>query len=88
MPLVIEHLKAHYEVRKVEFGVLYRWRPECVTIECDCGQKQSLTASRKGCAECGVDHESIVKEMVDVRPEDKVEHPWRFLQPHMPTRGT
>jgi hypothetical protein len=37
-------------------------RPEQVLVECQCGQRLSLTASTTSCAECGTDHELAVKE--------------------------
>jgi hypothetical protein len=52
----IECAQARYEVQDVEFGKVYKWRPGCIVIECQCGQRLSLTASTTSCAECGTDH--------------------------------
>jgi hypothetical protein len=60
-------------------------------VECDCGEKLFLTTSSgKVCGECGANHEAIVEEVLDVRPEDEVEHPWRSSEDpyYMPIRGT
>jgi hypothetical protein len=86
---VIERVKAHYEVHEVEMGIVYRWCPERAVVECECGEKLSLTAAKTACGECGADHADIVEEVVDFRPEDKVDHPWRSLHPYYaPARGT
>jgi hypothetical protein len=42
---IIEYVQARYEVENVEFGKVYKWRPESVVLECECGDKPSLTAS-------------------------------------------
>jgi hypothetical protein len=74
---VIERAKAHYEVLEVELGLVYRWCPESVVIECNCGERLTLTASRTTCGVCGAEHASIAQEVLEVRPEDKADHPWR-----------
>ena len=78
---VIERVEAHYELQATEKGTLYRWCPESVVIECECGERATLSASRSACGECEADHESLIEEVLDVRQEDKVEHPWRFVRP-------
>jgi hypothetical protein len=87
---VIEHVKACYEIQDVEVGKVYRWCPESVVIECDCGETLALTASRTACGGCGADHAAITEEVLDPDGrEDKVDHPWRSLHPYyVPTRGT
>jgi hypothetical protein len=92
---VIERVQAHYEVQDVEMGKVYRWCPESVVVECECGKKQTLTASKNACGECGADHRVIVDEVLDaLGPEDHeeeevIEHSWRSLRPYYaPTRGT
>jgi hypothetical protein len=40
---ILEHVNAHYEVQGLEMGTVYRWCPESVVIECECGEKPSLT---------------------------------------------
>jgi hypothetical protein len=86
---VIERVKAHYEVHQVEMGTVYRWCPESVVIECVCGERPTLSASKTVCAECEADHEATTEEVLDVRQEDKVDHPWRSVRPYyVPTWGT
>jgi hypothetical protein len=87
MTQIIERVKAHYEVVEVELGVVYRWCPESVVIICNCGKRLALTASRTTCNVCGAGHASIAQEVLEVRAEDKVDHPWRSLKPYYtPTR--
>ncbi len=89
MTRIIERVEAHYEVHEMEMGIVYSWRPESVVVECDCGERATLTASRTACGECGADHEAATEEVLDVRQQDKVEHPWRSVRPYYaPTRGT
>jgi hypothetical protein len=84
---VIERLDAHYEVRDVQIGKVYRWCPEKVVVECDCGQRLTLDASVTVCEECGEDHALLILQVLDPRPECEIEYPWRYLQPYTPTRG-
>ena len=93
MAKVIEHVQAHYEVIDVEMGKVYRWHPESVVVECgECGENQTLTASKHACEECGADHRLLVEEVLEARPEEEeevIDHPWRSLRPYYaPTRGT
>ncbi len=78
---VIERVAAHYDVREVEFGRVYRWCPEGVVVECDCGEMVTLTSSMTTC-ECGADHAALVEDQEEVvghrMPEDdETLHPWR-----------
>jgi hypothetical protein len=76
---VIECAQARYEVQDVELGKVYKWRPERIVIECLCGQRLSLTASKTTCVECGTDHELAVKEaLTDGHQSDQTLHPWRY----------
>ena len=77
---VVEHLEGHYEAQEVPFGVVYRWCPECVVIECDCGERLTLTSSMATCGECSADHGAVVREEMAIgrRLEDKDAHPWRY----------
>ena len=85
----IVRVAAHYEVQDVEMGTVYRWCPESAVVDCDCGEELALTASRTTCVQCGADHAAFVAEVLEVRPVDKVEHPWRSEDPYyMPIRGT
>ena len=76
---VIECARARYEVQDVELGKVYKWRPERVVVECQCGQRPSLTASTASCAECGTDHVLAVTEAsTDGHQSDQTLHPWRY----------
>jgi hypothetical protein len=86
---ILGHVKANYEVQGLEMGTVYRWCPESVVIECECGEKPSLAASRTTCSGCGANHMALTEEVLDIRQEDKVEYPWRSLRPYyLPIRGT
>ncbi len=39
----IERARAGYDAREVEYGVVYRWCPASVLVECDCGERAVLT---------------------------------------------
>ena len=41
MAKVIERVQSRYEVEEVEFGKVYKWCPEHIVVECQCGQKLS-----------------------------------------------
>ena len=53
---IIKRVQERYEIEDVEFGKVYRWRPESLVVKCDCGEEQSLTASKNACAGCGADY--------------------------------
>jgi hypothetical protein len=57
-----EHTEAGYDVQEVEMGEVYTWRPESIVVECDCGERPTLTASATTCAACGADHAVAVSE--------------------------
>lgn len=77
----IEHTEASYEVQEVEMGQVYTWRPESVEVDCDCGDRPTLTASTTTCGGCGADHETAASEGLDgERLGDKAAHPWRYTE--------
>ena len=49
MTTVIERTQGHYEVQETSYGKAYVWCPECVVVECDCGERPILTASQSTC---------------------------------------
>ena len=79
---VIERVQPRYEVQEVAFGKVYKWRPEHIVIECQCGQRLSLTASTASCVECATDHRLAVREASTDRRyhSDQTLHPWRFVE--------
>ena len=67
-----------YKVQEVGFGVMYRWYPERIFAECDCGQKPLLTSSCTACG-CGADHTSAIRRELSARQlDDEKLHPWRY----------
>jgi hypothetical protein len=90
---VIECVQAHYEVQDVEMGKVYRWRPQSVVVQYEeCGENQTLSASKHACEKCGTDHRPVVEEVLEAHIDgdgEEVDHPWRTLRPYyVPTRGT
>ena len=78
---VIERSEGHYDAQKVQFGTVYRWCPECVVVECDCGERLTLTHSESTCPACGADHASIVREELAARRVgDETLHPWHYAE--------
>jgi hypothetical protein len=79
MPPYSTHNLPDAIVQDVEFGKVYKWRPERIVLECECGKRLSLSVSRTSCIECGRDHELAVKEASTNRPQsDQILHPWRY----------
>jgi hypothetical protein len=79
MVRVIERSGGRYDVQEVEFGRVYRWCPECVVIECDCGEMTILTSSEATCR-CGTDHIALVRGELDRRLGEEELHPWRYAK--------
>jgi hypothetical protein len=85
---IIEHAKGHYETQDVEYGRVYRWHPESITVECEeCGRrstytKSTLVSSLITC-ECGKDHSASIREelVFQVLDEDEDLYPWRYQHP-------
>jgi hypothetical protein len=76
------HTEAHYDVQEIEMDQVYTWRPESVVVECDCGERLTLTATATTCGACGSDHEAAVREGLDgERLGDEAAHPWRYGRP-------
>ena len=79
MATVVERTEGRYEVQEVEFGKVYRWCPECIVIECDCGESPTLNRSMTAC-ECGADYAATVQELVSLRSNEEALHPWRYAE--------
>ena len=83
MTTMIERTEGHYEVQKSSYGEAYVWCPECVVVECDCGERPVLSASETVCG-CGTDHAALVREVLASRsaphPWDAEYHEWRKKQ--------
>ncbi|CAN5652351.1 hypothetical protein BH24ACT21_BH24ACT21_13130 [soil metagenome] len=86
MATVIGQTGGHYEVEKVPYGKSYAWCPDCVVVQCDCGERLELTALETTCG-CGADHAVLVQGELESRvgseedPRLKEEHDrWREKQ--------
>jgi hypothetical protein len=67
-----------YKAQELQFGVAYRWYPERIFAECDCGHKPILTSSHTTCGG-GADHASNIRRELSARQqEDEKLHPWRY----------
>ena len=78
---IIESTGGCYEVQDVEFGKVYKWCPENVVAECDCGERLALTRLETTCERCGTDHAAMVHEaLADQRMGDENVHPWRYAR--------
>jgi hypothetical protein len=80
---IIERVQAHYEVHEVPFGITYEWHPAYVALECDCGQKVTLsaTSTTTTCSGCGADlGDAFVHDLQERedRLPDKLSHPWFY----------
>ncbi len=79
MTRVIERAQAGYEATEVEYGVVYRWCPASVLVECECGERARLTRTEAVCPGCGKEHAVVLREESEAgRLKEAVEqHPWR-----------
>ena len=78
----IERAGGYYEVQEVEFGRVYKWRSESVAVECDCGERFTLTGPVAVCQWCGAEHAVTFREELDdrSRSRDEALHPWRYAR--------
>jgi hypothetical protein len=79
---IIERVQAHYEVHEVPFGKTYEWHPATVALECDCGEKVTLSATSTitTCRRCGADLYTFVRDISkrEGRLPDRLTHPWFY----------
>jgi hypothetical protein len=82
MVQILQRLQARYESREMPFGKVYEWHPVCVALECDCGEKVTLsaTSTTTTCSRCGAELGSFA---VDIRERegrlpDNLTHPWFY----------
>jgi hypothetical protein len=77
MTTVIERVEGHYEVHELSQGKGYTWCPECVVVECECGERLLLTLSEPTCR-CGANHISVVrKELALLGSCAEPQAPWQ-----------
>jgi hypothetical protein len=77
---VVECIGERYELQDAEMGIVYKWCPAIVTVECGCGERLTLTPSRTTCARCGADHTHVFAEVLGIGMEDEGHSPWRSLR--------
>ncbi len=76
---ITESVAGHYEAEEITFGVVYRWYPGSLLMECGCSKVLALTRSLSTCSECGADHAPVVREeLAGQCSEDEALHPWRY----------
>jgi hypothetical protein len=90
---ILERLEEHCEVQEVPFGRVYKWCPQSVVVECDCGEslilKTSVVLSNfKALCHCGaaptVDiQEGCQSHLLEVSRQtledyEEHHHPWRY----------
>jgi hypothetical protein len=82
MARIVKAIAAHYETHEVPFGRSYEWHPEYIIVECECGQKLTLTSTSNlpSCPQCGVDYGSLVRDIRhrEKRLRDEDDHPWHY----------
>ncbi len=80
MVQIIERVQARYGAREVPFGITYEWHPAYVALECDCGEKVTLSATSTitTCPQCGADLGTFVHDISERegRLPDRLTHPW------------
>src|SRR5215217_6846988 len=61
MVQILERVQAHYESREMLFGKVYEWHPATLALECECGEKVTLSATSSSttttttCSRCGAE---------------------------------
>jgi hypothetical protein len=82
MVQILEHVQAHYESCEVPFGKVYAWHPDSLVLECDCGEKVTLsaTSTTSTCGRCGADLGAFVHDIRERegRVPDNLTHPWFY----------
>ena len=82
MVQILQRVQAHYESREMPFGKVYEWHPAYVDLECDCGEKVTLTATSTTttCSRCGADLGTFFYEIRERegRLPDNLTHPWFY----------
>jgi hypothetical protein len=83
MVQILERVQARYESREMPFGKVYEWHPAAVALECECGEKVTLSATSSTtstCARCGAELGTFVHAIRERegRLPDKLAHPWFY----------
>jgi hypothetical protein len=56
MVRVIKRIEAQYKAREMEFGAVHAWCHERLVLQCECGERPTLTGSVTACDGCGTDY--------------------------------
>jgi hypothetical protein len=79
---ITERVEAHYEACEVPFGKIYEWHPAHIALECDCGEKVTITATSTitTCPRCAADLGGFVHDIQERegRLPDNLTHPWFY----------
>src|SRR5215207_3906453 len=84
MVQILERINAHYESREMPFATVYEWYPASVDLECECGEKVTLSATSSSttstCSRCGADLDTFVHDIREREATlpDKLTHPWFY----------
>src|ERR687896_570451 len=82
MVQILQSVQAQYESREMPFGKVYEWHPASVDLECDCGEKVTLSATGTTtmCSRCGAELGTFVYEIREREATlpDKLTHPWFY----------
>jgi hypothetical protein len=81
MVRVLECVGAHYEAQDVPRARVYRWCPATVSLECECGERLTLTSSTTTCFRCRTDHKDVFEDVLETHTEeDEGHHPRQSLR--------
>jgi hypothetical protein len=82
MAQILQRVQARYESREMPFGKVYQWHPAGLALECDCGEKVTLsaTSTTTTCSRCGADLGTFVLDIRERegRLPDALTHPWFY----------
>jgi hypothetical protein len=82
MVQILERVQARYESREMPFAKVYQWHPASVTLECDCGEKvtRTATSTTTTCSRCGAELGTFVHDIREHegRLPDDLTHPWFY----------
>ena len=79
---ITERSEGYYEAKEVPFGRSYEWHPAYITLECDCGEKVTVTdttsSTTNTCGQCGADYSALVNNIREREEHrtDETTHPW------------
>ena len=76
---ITERGEGHYETKEFPFGRTYEWHPAHIALECDCGEKVTLTGtSTITTCRCGADRSAFIRDIQqrEGRLAGEATHPW------------